>query len=230
MSLDRYPDVLDEFETLQAVLRGKSLARYGDGELKMCEGADIKSQRHAHGLQQRLVEILRQPSPCLVALPNIHSKTPKSDHWNKHARFAYLLNPKVTYGSAFITRPDSAPWIDTPAYWTQLESLWRGQAVTLVRGSTKSFTGERLMAAGAGEVTEIIAPRQHAWAEYERLLERIGRPARALLCLGPTATVMAVDLCARGVHAIDLGHAGMFHKKRHDGQPMVVTDADRVAL
>jgi hypothetical protein len=97
----------------------------------------------------------------------------------------------------------------------------------LVRGSTKSFTGERLMEAGARSVREIIAPRQHAWAEYESLLERIGRPARAILCLGPTATVMASDLCARGVHAIDFGHGGMFHKKRVTGEPMVVTEEDR---
>jgi hypothetical protein len=38
---------------------------------------------------------------------------------------------------------------------------------------------------------------------------------------------MAVDLCARGVHAIDLGHGGMFLRKRRRGQAMVVTDSDK---
>jgi hypothetical protein len=134
------------------------------------------------------------------------------------------------YGSAFVTRPDSAPWIDTDEYWGLVSSLWVGQDVTLVRGSSKSFTAERLLSAGAGTVTEIIAPRQHAWTRADELLERIGRPTRALLCLGPTATVLAVDLCARGVHAVDLGHLGMFHRKHVAGEPLFVTDADRTQV
>jgi hypothetical protein len=39
---------------------------------------------------------------------------------------------------------------------------------------------------------------------------------------------MAVDLCAKGVHAIDLGHVGMFVHKKRRGEPMWVTDADKV--
>lgn len=222
----RYPHVLSEAATLAHVVAGWSLARYGDGELKMCHGHGIKSQAADPKLAERLRSILHESGDCLVGIPNIHSETPKAEHWNKFTRYASLLSDR-TYGSAFITRPDSAPWIDTPEYWATLESLWRGQAVTLVRGSGKSFTAERLMETGAGEVTEILAPRQHAWSEYEALLKRIGRPTRALLCLGPTATVMAVDLCARGVHAIDLGHAGMFHKKHRSGDRMVVTDDEK---
>jgi hypothetical protein len=58
-------------------------------------------------------------------------------------------------------------------------------------------------------------------------MKRIGTPDRALLCCGATATVLAVDLSARGVHAIDLGHAGMFLRKWRRGDPVQVTDADR---
>lgn len=222
--------VLSEPETLELVLSGRSLARYGDGELKMCEGASIKSQRHHPDLQQRLRDVLQDSGACLVGIPNIRSETPKAEHWGKFMGYSKFLAEGRAYVSSFVTRPDSAPWIDTPAYWSALESLWVGQEVTLVRGSGKSFTAERLMAAGAGGVTEILVPRQHAWAEYPQILERIGTPARAILCLGPTATVMAVDLCAKGVHAIDLGHMGMFHKKHLAGEPMWVTEADKVAI
>jgi hypothetical protein len=80
-------------------------------------------------------------------------------------------------------------------------------------------------------VTEITPPRQGAWAEYDATLQRVIalRPSRVLLCLGPTATVMAVDLCAKGIQAIDLGHVGMFLRKHLRGDPMVRTDADKVA-
>ncbi len=220
-----YPHVLSEAQTLDRVLAGASLARYGDGELKMCDGSSIKSQDRDPRLQRRLREILVDAGACLVGIPNIHSETPKP-RWKEFAVYARLL-AEHEYGSSFITRPDSAPWIDTDEYWGKVESLWLGRDVTLVRGSTKSLTAEDLV--GARTVTEVICARQHAFAEYDRILERVGTPARALLCLGPSATVMAVDLCAKGVHAIDLGHIGMFLRKRRRGEALVVTDKDRAA-
>lgn len=220
-----YPTVLGESETLDQVLAGRSLARYGDGELKMAShGAGIKSQVADPRLSARLRQILHASGDCLVGIPNIHSETPKAAHWGKYTRYVNLLTDR-SYVSSFVTRPDSAPWINVPDYWTRLESLWKDQDVTLVRGSSKSFVADDLMSART--VTEIIAPRQHAWAAYASLLERIGTPARALLCLGPTATVMAVDLCAKGVHAIDLGHCGMFRRKMLRGEPMWVTEGDK---
>lgn len=223
----RYPHVLGELETLQRVVSGASIARYGDGEFKMCDGGGIKSQAHDRQLSRRLRSILHESGECLVGIPNIHSTTPKIDFWGKYRDRAVPLLAERPYVSSFITRPDSAPWINTPNYWALLFSLWQGQDVTLVRGSGKSLTGERLVEWGAGAVTEIIAPRQHAWAAYSSLLDRIGTPRRALLCLGPTATVMAVDLCAKGVHAIDLGHVGLFVKKHMNGEPMWLSKADK---
>lgn len=221
-----YPQVLGESETLDRVLAGESIARYGDGEFKMCRGSGIKSQEWHPELGGRLEKILHDSGACMVGIPNIHSDTPKSDFWDKYTRSAILLANRP-YVSSFITRPDSAPWINDDDYWRRLESLWVGQDVTLVRGSGKSLTAEDLV--DAREVTEILAPRQHAFAQYGELLKRIGRPKRVLICLGPTATVMAVDLCARGIHAVDLGHVGMFLRKRRRGEPMWVSDKDRVA-
>ncbi len=232
--MTEYPHVLGEFDTMHRIVAGASIARYGDGELKMAHHpASIKSQDHHPDLQRRLYEILQESGDCLVGIPNIRSETPKIGNWRKYRSSAPMLAERE-YVSSFVTRPDSAPWIDVPEYWDLLASLWVGQDVTLVRGSGKSFTAERLMAAGAGNVTEIMAPRQQAWKEYDSLLERIGTPKRALLCLGPTATVMAVDLCAKGVHAIDMGHLGMFWQKHVEGRPMWVTEeekaVDRVRL
>lgn len=223
--MDGYPIVRSEAETLTRVLAGASLARYGDGEFKHCADQRNVSQAYDPTLSARLRSILQDSGSCMVGIPNLHAPTPKAEFWDQYRRASAWLAPRP-YGSAFVTRPDSAPWIDTPDYWASLESLWLGRDVTLVRGSTKSLTADDLI--GAGCVTEIICARQHAFADYSQILARIGRPARALLCLGPTATVLAVDLCAKGVHAIDLGHVGMFLKKHRQGLPMWVTKADKV--
>lgn len=220
-----YPRVLGEVDTLLAVAAGASLARYGDGEFKIAaHGAGIKSQAPHQGLSQRLREILHDSGECLVGIPNIRSDTPKAAFWGPHMRFGDLLSDRP-YVSSFISRPDSAPWINTPEYWSLLESLWIGHAVTVVRGSGKSLAPADLI--GAGEITDILCRKQHAFQDYEDILARIGTPKRALICLGPTATVLAVELCRRGVHAIDLGHCAIFLRKRRRGEPMVVTDDDK---
>lgn len=222
--LNKYPSVLSEQETLRRVLAGASIARYGDGEFKHCADQANVSQAQHPRLSERLRGILSESGSCLVGIPNIHSSTPKIDLWKKYTGAKQWLSDRE-YGSSFITRPDSAPWIATASYWAAVESLWLGQDVTLVRGSAKGLTAEDMP--GAGVITEVIAPRQHAWAEYESLIGRIGTPKRALLCLGPTATVMAVDLCARGVHAIDLGHIALFIRKFRRGEPMWLSKEDK---
>lgn len=223
-----YPRILSEAETLEAVIGGKSLARYGDGELKIIRGGSLKAQPYHPLLAKRLREILARSGDCLVGLPTLNPHSPKIRYWRSFAANVQTWTTPRVYGSSLITRPDSAPWIDTDTYWRRLEDLWRGREVTLVRGGTKSFTAECLP--GVGKVREILAPRREAWADYDELLDIIGRPERALLCLGVTATVLAVDLCARGVHAVDLGHAGMFYKKWVAGIPRRVTQADKVWL
>lgn len=219
-----YPSVLSEEKTLQAILAGASIGRYGDGEFKHCADQRNVSQESDPVLAQRMRAILVDSGACMVGIPNIHSNTPKKDFWNK---FEYAKQWLVDrrYASSFITRPDSAPWINAPDYWSAIESLWLGQDVTLVRGSSKGLTSEDLM--GAGVVTEILSLRQHAFSEYDALLARIGTPKRAILCLGPTATVLAVDLCARGVQAIDLGHIAMFLRKFRRGESMELSKKDK---
>lgn len=226
--VNAYPHVLSEMATLDAVLAGRSLARYGDGEFHLCVGGRAKAQKADSSLAGRLRGILQASGRCLVGLPNLRAETPKAAFWKPFAQHANLLADRP-YVSAFVTRPDSAPWIDVPAYWTALSHLWWQQDVTLVRGSARSFTAADLV--GAASVTEIVGPAVDAWSAYASLLERVqmSRPKRVLLCLGPTATVMAVDLCAHGVHAVDLGHVGMFYRKHVKGDPMVVTAEDKAA-
>jgi hypothetical protein len=230
LAVNAYPKVLSEWDTLQRVVNGASLSRYGDGELRQADRpCNIKPQKADAKLTVRLREILIDSGECLVGIPNIHDRGPKDLHWQTYKWSAKLLNPSKTYGSAFISRPDSAPWINTDEYWATVQSLWRDRDVTLVRGAQKSLTKEVLIATGAREVHEVMCKPNDAWEDYGQIMREIGSPERVLLCLGPTATVMAVDLCARGIHAVDLGHLGLFYKKHLRGDPMVRTESDKVA-
>lgn len=214
----KYPRVLSEDETLARAASGINLARFGDGELRIAAGGDCISQRERFPkLVAEIKEMLGTPRPgCLVCIPNANAKTPKAESWANYREPKFVsLYGMAEYGSAFITRPDSAPWIDTPDYWDRVRDLWRGKDVVLVVGDKKSISTE-MMAGEAKSVREVIAPRQNAYREIDRIEAEIGNPAGpVLMCLGVTATVLAWRMAAKGVHAIDLGHIGMF--MRHAG-------------
>jgi hypothetical protein len=209
----KYPNVIDEAATLAAA-QTNSLARYGDGELSLALGGDCVSQRRDPALQRELREILQNKSQdLLVGIPNVASKTKPA--WKKYAEPKYTaLYGGGVFGSSFITRPDSAPWIDTPEYWRQLSRLWFGRDVVLVAGTERSLRAEQLV--GVNNLVRIDTPRRDAYAEIDRIMEEIGHPAgTVLMCVGPCATVLAARLAKKGVHAVDLGHVGMF--MRHAG-------------
>lgn len=196
--------------------RTHSIARFGDGELRLAVGGSAVSQQADKRLALELRAILRDTVPgLLVGVPNFE-KTPRQDVWAKYrkGKFAALYVSGHEYASSFITRPDSAPWIDTPEYWASVRQLWSNRDVVLVAGDRKSITPELL--SDAWSVRTISAPPKNAYSEVDRIEREVGEHADlVILCLGATATVLASRLHRRGIHALDLGHLGMF--MRHAG-------------
>ena len=219
MSTLKYPEILTEDETIDLAIGGASLARFGDGEWRCAIGGGCTSQMPDANLARELQTMLLRPKNCLVCLPGLNG--PRRESWMRYAEARYIkyaLSP-APYGAAFITRPDNAPWIDRPDYWDKVRQLWRGKDVILVSGDKKSITTE-MIGTEATSVREVIGPRQHAYAAIHRIEDEIlllnsQKPARVLLCLGAAATVLAYRLSLAGLHALDLGHIGMF--MRHAG-------------
>jgi hypothetical protein len=209
----KLPNILSEEETLQRALAGASLSRFGDGELRLASRTGTSpTQVGDKNLARELCSILRSPPEnCLACLPRF-DRGPKKENWAKYImpRYAALYVAKE-YGSAFISRPDSAPWIDTESYWLSVSDLWKDRRVTFVAGTDRSLRDEDF--ADAASVRRVEAPRRDAYAEIDRIEEEIGIPSGpVILCLGATATVLAARLARKGVHALDLGHVGMFRR------------------
>lgn len=211
-----YPKVMSEMLTLEAVVGGRSISRYGDGELKVALGRKCVSQVADPRLAEELRAILINGGKCLVGIPNVFSRTPKQVSWMNFTTPAYTrMYGQKGYASSFITRPDSAPWIDTPEYWDKVRELWRGRDVTLVVGDERSLR-EGEIRPEAASLRIVRGSTKSAYAEIDRIEEEVGRPSGpVIMCLGCTATALAKRLCDRGVWAIDLGHLGMF--MRHAG-------------
>lgn len=212
----RWPDVIDEDATLDAVIGGKSIARYGDGELKLCfKNKDCISQRFDDKLAKELRQILLNPHPNCIVGTVPKKPSPKNWFWDKITKrpdYIKLHNPKIKYYSQWITRPDSAPWIDREDYWMKLFSIWRDKDVALVAGSHRSLTVEKLKTARSVQLIECMY--RDTFQIVDQLEDQcLQSPHKViLLCCGATATVLANRLAAQGKHAIDLGHIGMFNK------------------
>lgn len=206
-------EILTEDETL-ALCRTRSIARFGDGELRLAVGRAAISQKAEPNLATELRALLSRYDGCAVGIPNFR-RTPNQATWSPYCSGEFRgLYGQDLYGSAFITRPDNAPWIDRPEYWQAVRDLWRGKDVKLVTGNAKSLTVAMLE--GAASVRLVGAPETNAYGSVDALEETIGTwSGLVVLCLGATATVLAARLARRGVHALDLGHIGMF--MRHAG-------------
>jgi hypothetical protein len=216
----KYPAVADEFQTLDLVCAGKSIARYGDGEFNLVRGGNCVSQRAVPGIAEELRNILIQYiANLLVAIPRLDPRSPKDVNWRGLVpQYRPCLSAEMTYYSAFITRPDSAPWIATDTYYAQMASLWDGQDITMVYGSERSLSKGFAPMQSAKSITVVSTDYAHTYPKIAQILDGIVKAGnkRVLLMCGPTATCLAARLCRLGFHAVDLGHIGMWWMAHHN--------------
>jgi hypothetical protein len=207
-----YPAVAGEFETIDKVLSGYSLSRYGDGELKVLYGAGYSREPKNRRLTEELrASFLTPHERCLVGIPTMDPAGPKYQNWTRHAaRFNAIAVPGYPYVSAFVTRPDSAPWISCREYVEKVQAIWAGKRVAVVCEESGSMV--RTVKRAAASVVHITCRRHRAYARIEKMEDKVLRaePDVAILCAGPTASCLANRLAARGIHAVDLGSAGQF--------------------
>lgn len=206
----KHPPVLSEDATIDAALAGRSIARYGDGELRIALGGSAVSQKADKRLSSELIRLLGVTTKSLVCIPNPRNAKPKN--WARYQDDRHLrMFRQAQYGSAFITRPDSAPWIDRPDYWDKVRGFWRDRDVILVAGSERSLTEARMPEAKS--VRRVMGTYRDSFDVINRVEEEVGKPSvPVIICLGAAGTVLAERLARKGAWALDLGHIGMMMK------------------
>jgi len=207
-----YPRVQGEVETIAAVAAGYNLGRCGDGEAKIAVGQGYSREPGSARFAEEMREFIRNPDPyCIVGIPQLNSDSPKLDTWLRNAgRFMRLVDPDRLYYSAFVSRPDSAPWINNQTFIDSVHDLWRGkQALVVCEHKGSMHAAVRMTAAKA---RHIECPTHEAYAVIDELEREVvvARPQIAVLSAGPTATLLANRLAKHQIHAIDLGSAGKF--------------------
>lgn len=210
--IDAWPPVLGEFETVRLMAAGSSIARFGDGEMKIMYGSGYSREPPNLALSTELFQTFTSRiKHLLIGIPTMDPAGPKIDNWRRHEqRFLRLLPSGRQFASAFVTRPDSAPWIRSQEYLELMLSCWAGKRATLVCEKDSKLL--RLLRATAGRLCHLSCPSHGAYRRIALIDMDVRRtePEVVVLSCGPTATCLARRLAMRGVHTLDLGSAGQF--------------------
>ena len=216
--------IMKDDELINKIIKEKkSIARYGDGEFKWALGIKQDSfQNDDKRLQNRLLEILQSPSQqILIGIP-ISFATMKEYNYKarrywvnfivKHGEEVQsILSKNNIYANASITRPyiDYKKKSNAKKRFQNLKKVWNQREVIMIEGKmTKLGVGNDLFD-NCKEIKRILCPSKNAFDKYDEILEaakKIDKDKLILISLGPTATVLAYDLCMLGYQALDIGH------------------------
>ena len=223
------PNVLSAEETIRFIVDNElSVSRFGEGEFKlMSKRGKIGFQEANDNLSNALLNsFAKRDAKLLVCSNNFstkHHMNVESGRWFKDYVYIYFrhfnfFDRKYKYGDADITRfyqPDSFKYTNfdylEKQYVPLLRSIWNDKNLLIVEGSlTKLGLGNDLFS-NAKTIRRIECPPKNAFSKYNQIIESILKNVRkdelVLIALGPTASVLSVDLwCNYKIRSIDIGH------------------------
>lgn len=220
--------IMNVQETLNYLMDKKcSISRYGDGEFKlMVDEQSLRFQPYSDELRNKLIDTMKnRPDDLLICVPhafnNVYEYNDRAQQFWKNWRWFHL--PEVVqklreycgsnyqFGNTLITRPyiDYRGSKNAEMVFPLLKKIWDGREILIVEGAeTRLGIGNDLFD-NAKSIKRILAPNKNAFSVYDKLITAVKENYSGeliLLALGPTATVLAGDLCREGMQAIDVGH------------------------
>ena len=220
----RFPKIADWKATISEIVeKGKSLSRFGDGELDLALGRGNSLQERDKVLSLRLKEVLTSDlENLLIAIPDVYgSMEGRTEEFKKCFRHHLanggreqvyaLLDFERTYFDAFITRPykDFTDKSMAEDKFEAIKQIWKGRDITIIEGEwTRLGLGNDLLA-GAKTCERILCPSINAFQRYDLILQeakKVDKSRLILIALGAAATVLAYDLAKEGYQALDIGH------------------------
>jgi hypothetical protein len=203
-------NVHDEYETMRKLAEGFSIARWGDGEMKLMRGADAMRELRNPVLAAELIDALQSPHErCLRGVLRDHPG-PKNESLGRHRlEMERFMDPAQEYWSAHISRADHAPWIETAEYAELAHALWRGKRAVVI-AEDPSVSTYRAVSLTAREVIHVPCPHRETYALIDEIEQAAvdAKPDVVVMAAGPAATCLANRLSKRGIQALDFGRIG----------------------
>jgi glycosyltransferase family protein len=224
ISTNKFPKIESEEKTIEKIINDRcSIARLGDGEIRLLGNADLIFQEFDQKLSDRLNEIIKSnDDEILIALPNVFSykdlKNVTRDEqlfWKKDIILGYKNYKKLVKDKLYYNANISRPYIryvdkkNAKNIFEQLKKIWNQRDIVIIEGmETRLGIGNDLFD-NTKSISRILCPVRNAFSKYDEILEnalKISKDKLVIISLGPTATVLAYDLAKNGYQALDLGH------------------------
>ena len=216
--------IMNSEQTIEWVLNGKSISRFGDGELSLilCDEA-IGFQKKSDSLSKALERVLRKPDKNnLVCIPRTfidrRDMVFRAEQFWLWYLYMYkekvlkILNSDYEYGDSLVTRfyLDYKNKAKTTERIKKLRKIWDKKRILIIEGKKTRLGVTNDLLDNAKQINRLLVPNKNAFDKYDAILEKALKIARKydilLLSIGPTATVLVDDLSRSGVQAVDIGH------------------------
>lgn len=208
-------DFLSDDETLEQLINGKSISRFGDGELvymcgfyHMWQKDDARLKRKLKGIFSSTDEMLLIAVPDFLIDLTIERKSINIEGWRLPKYCLRLFaKPKILFGSSFIFRP--------------INSIKNSNNTKLINKTLLFFRSRSVVYIGTNSnYQDYISPVKiynsipevNAFSDcYERMLNDVVKICNkmknplVLITCGITGTVLSADLSKLNIQAIDVG-------------------------
>ena len=219
------PKILGIEETIEKILNGYSISRFGDGEFfLMTKEKEFTFQSLDNNLIDRLLEVFNsKEEKLLIGIPKVFDKkdlnlrTEESKQWWKnylidHRKIWYkYIDFEKIYANTNFTRNYMGLKDKTTCkqYFDSIKNIWNNKDLLIIEGKYSRLGVGNDLFDNAKSIERILAPNENAFDKYEKILNRAkleNQSKLVLIALGPTATVLAYDLYKLGYQALDIGH------------------------
>ena len=206
-------------ETLNEIItKKKSISRFGNGEFNIIFNKDIKFQKFNKRLKHKLLEVLNSSLKNLLIgimrLEDVNNYSFWIKWFEKNKfRLLKLLDKNKIYYNSFITRFMTLfkNKFNNEKYISKFKTIWNNRDIIIIEGDkTRVGIGNDLFN-NTKSIKRILCPNENAFLSFDKILKffcsnDIDRNTLILISLGPTATVLAYELCKLGFQSIDIGH------------------------
>lgn len=216
--------IMNDEQTVEEILNGKSISRFGDGELSLIINNEAIGYQDADcSLNKALRAVLKKPSDNLiVCVPRglaYREDLTRKAKWfwvwylSMYKEKIYpLLDKEYEYGNTNFTRfyMDLKDKSKTKNKVKSLKKIWDRKKILIIEGEKTRLGVTNDLFGNATSVNRFIVPSKNAFRKYRLILEKAIKISKkydlVLLSIGPTATVLANDLSRNGIQAVDIGH------------------------
>lgn len=217
-------DIDTTIETL--VSSDKSLIRFGDGEIALIRGFDLRFQKYCPELGNRLKQVLANNDDSLmIAIPDVFTINTLKQYndserlaWIRESFFSYPIyksqsNGKCYYNS-LVSRlylPFKCDYKICENRFNNLKQVWAGKDILIVEGKYSRLGVGNDLFSNVNSIKRILCPQKNAYSKIKQIEDAIldiyneNYFDLVILALGPTAKMIVFDLY-KVMRLLDLGH------------------------